>query len=69
MAGLLTFAARESTRGEIPRNFLVTADGTTIIIANQRTQTLVAMHTDATGALAFAGSVEVPEPPTFVLQV
>lgn len=62
--GRLTYVGHESTQGETPRNFAISADGTLLLAANQESDTVVAFRVDqATGELRATGEVaEVPSP-------
>ncbi len=62
--GKLMLLQHQSTRGEIPRNFLVTPDGKWLLAANQNSSTVAAFHIDAaTGLLSPAGEPSaVPTP-------
>eukprot|EP00048_Salpingoeca_helianthica_P012737 m.186861 g.186861 ORF g.186861 m.186861 type:complete len:369 (-) comp15415_c0_seq1:410-1516(-) len=68
-AGHVSLAARESTRGETPRNFCLTRDGKHIVVANQNTNNLVLFTTDASGSLTHRSELVLPEPPTFVAEL
>ena len=62
--GRLTPVGHTSTRGEIPRNFLITPDGRFLLAANQNSGTIVTFRIDeASGGLEFSGhEAAVPAP-------
>lgn len=62
--GRLTPVGHSSTRGEIPRNFLITPEGRFLLAANQNSDTIVTFRVDAdSGGLEFSGHVAaVPAP-------
>ena len=64
--GILTFVARESTRGDVPRNFMLTNDGRHIIVANQNSKKLVVFEVDGKGGMKFVSEAYMDDPPTFV---
>jgi len=63
-SGEITPVERESTRGEIPRNFGITPDGKFVVAANQKTNNVAVLRVDEkTGALEPTGhGLEVPSP-------
>ena len=62
--GRLTPLGHTSTRGEIPRNFLITPDGRFLLAANQNSGNIVTFRIDeASGGLEFSGhEAAVPAP-------
>jgi len=62
--GKLTRVANQSTLGETPRNFAIVPSGKFLIVANQRTGTVVVFKRDAqTGLLTeTANRIHIPEP-------
>jgi 6-phosphogluconolactonase len=61
--GQLTLVGHESTRGEIPRNFMITPDGKKMLVANQNSSTIVVFDIDEkSGKLTFQASSAVPTP-------
>lgn len=50
--GKLTFLQKESTSGQVPRNFHLVADGTRILVGNQESKSIASFSVDtSTGAL------------------
>lgn len=65
--GKLTFVEKESTEGQVPRNFHVVADGTRILVGNQESKSLISFVVDAeTGALTKQALTNVDIKPFFV---
>ena len=62
--GRLTPVGHTSTRGEIPRNFLITPDGQFLLAANQNSGNIVTFRIDeSSGGLEFSGhEAAVPAP-------
>ncbi len=59
----LSLVGHESTRGEIPRNFMITPDGKKMLVANQNSSTIVVFDIDEkNGKLTFQASSAVPTP-------
>jgi 6-phosphogluconolactonase len=55
--GTLAIVGHESTRGRIPRNFVVSPDGAFVLAANQDTSDIYSFRIDkATGKLAYTGN-------------
>ena len=55
-SGLMCMCGHEGTRGRIPRNFTLSADGAHIVAANQDTDDLYTFRVDpATGLPAWTG--------------
>ncbi|MFB1049866.1 lactonase family protein [Paraliobacillus sp. JSM ZJ581] len=53
--GLLTYTDNVSTEGKWPRNFIITPDETVMFIANQHTNSIVAMEIQANGTPKYTG--------------
>ncbi|MBK7863708.1 MAG: lactonase family protein [Archangiaceae bacterium] len=66
--GLMTWGGTTSTGGSMPRSFGLSPDGRLLLVANQSSNTLVAMRIDpVTGALTSLGPVaSVPGGPAYV---
>ncbi len=66
--GMMTLVGHTSTGGMIPRSFGLSPDGTLLLVANQTSNTIVAMRVDpATGALTSLGPVaSLPANPSYV---
>lgn len=61
--GTLSLIGHESVRGDWPRNFALTPDDNFLIVANQRSNNLVAFKRDtASGLLSFTGEIGASEP-------
>jgi 6-phosphogluconolactonase len=61
--GSLTLLNIESTRGDGPRNFTLTPDGSQLLVANQNTNNLVLFHRNReTGLLTYVSEVKAPNP-------
>ncbi|WP_182200197.1 lactonase family protein [Paraliobacillus salinarum] len=61
--GLLTYIDNVSAEGKWPRNFVITPDETTMLVANQHTNAVVAMEIQAEGVPKYTGnqfSIEAP---------
>jgi 6-phosphogluconolactonase len=59
--GKLTFVARESTRGDHPRNFCMDKKGEYLYVANMRSHNIVYFKRDpVNGTLTYAGEDQVP---------
>ncbi|PIQ27108.1 MAG: 6-phosphogluconolactonase [Bacteroidetes bacterium CG18_big_fil_WC_8_21_14_2_50_41_14] len=61
--GSLTLLDIQSTRGDGPRNFALTRDGSQLLVANQHSDNLVLFHRNQeTGLLTFVSEVKAPNP-------
>lgn len=61
--GVPLFAGLQNSEGKTPRNFLITADGEFVLVANQDSDNIVAFRRDVkTGALTKVSEVAVPSP-------
>jgi 6-phosphogluconolactonase len=66
-SGALSLCGHESSRGTIPRNFTISADGSTMVLANQETRNVVSFEINQqTGSLSFVSEVQLAKKPTFV---
>jgi 6-phosphogluconolactonase len=63
-SGRLTLIGQTSTRGKIPRNFLITPDGRLLLAANQNSGNIVTFWIDeSSGELEYTGQeAAVPAP-------
>ncbi|MFW6308382.1 MAG: lactonase family protein [bacterium] len=63
-SGKLTYLNHESTRGQVPRNFVLDPSGEFLLAANQETNSLTLFNINQkTGELSFTGTqIKVPEP-------
>jgi 6-phosphogluconolactonase len=67
--GALTLVGHESSRGLIPRGFIIDSTGSLMLVANQNSDTIVPFWRDpAHGTLAYAGQ-EFPCPTPVVLEI
>lgn len=65
--GKLTFVQKESTEGQVPRNFHLVADGTRILVGNQESKSIASFIVDPnTGALTKQAVTDVDVKPFFV---
>jgi 6-phosphogluconolactonase len=61
--GTLALLGHESIRGDWPRNFALSPDDAFVIVANQRSNNLVAFKRDTeTGLLTFTSEINAPTP-------
>lgn len=61
--GSVRLIGHESTRGEVPRNFSLSPDDRFVLVANQKTNTIVSFRRDEnTGALTHIDQIEAPTP-------
>jgi 6-phosphogluconolactonase len=66
-SGELIAAGHESVRGDWPRNFALTPDGSYLLVANQRSNNIVSFKRDRkTGRLGYVNEIAAPSP-VFVL--
>ena len=62
-SGKMTALGHEPTQGKTPRNFVLTADGSLLLAANQNTGTIVTFAVDKkTGKLSSIAQAKVPAP-------
>lgn len=65
--GKLTFVQKESTEGQVPRNFDLLADGTRLLVGNQESKSIVSFVVDpTTGTLTKQAVTSVDIKPFFV---
>jgi 6-phosphogluconolactonase len=68
--GKLTFVQKESTQGQVPRNFHIIANGTRIVVGNQESKSIMSYSVDATaGTLAAQKLTPVAVKPFFVCEL
>lgn len=61
--GSLHVVGHESVKGEGPRNFSLSPDGSYVLVANQYTNSIISFKRDAaTGLLNFVDKIEAPSP-------
>ena len=61
--GSLQVVGHESVKGEGPRNFSLSPDGSYVLVANQYTNSIISFKRDAsTGLLSFVDMIEAPSP-------
>ncbi len=66
-SGQLTFLQKESTEGQVPRNFDLLADGTRILVGNQESKSIISFVVDPTaGTLTKQSVTSVDIKPFFV---
>jgi 6-phosphogluconolactonase len=65
--GGLTLVEHESTLGRVPRNFVLTADGSRLVVGNQESKSIVTFSVDSeTGALTKLAEATLDVKPFFV---
>jgi 6-phosphogluconolactonase len=65
--GKLSLLGHVSTEGKVPRNFVVSADGSRLVVGNQESKSIITFAIDAeTGALTKIATVSVDVKPFFV---
>src|SRR5690606_1348870 len=61
--GSLQVVGHESVKGEGPRNFSLSPDGSYVLVANQYTNSIISFNRDvSTGLLNFVDKIEAPSP-------
>lgn len=67
--GSLKMITHHKTRGDWPRNFSLSPDEKYVLVANQRSNNIVAFQRDsATGVLDYKGQIEAPSPVCIVFR-